>query len=361
MNDDSPCGLYGISCRKEPLVPLVVPSKANTVILDRPCGCDTFVAFPPATPPGKILFGKNSDRPTGEGQHIQKYPRKGYAEPETVQCTYIAIDQVPVTNAVILSQIDWMFGAEMGANEQGVVIGNEAIWTKDECRSEPKYLLGMDLVRLGLERGQSAQHALQVITSLLEEHGQGGACAQEDPSFTYHNSFMIVDRKEAWVLETSGRHWVAERITSGVRNISNCLSIRTNYDLCSEGLEEYAIQQGYWKISQGGPLDFAQAFSTTGSAQVEMSDMRFCGGKELLTKYDANKGTMTKDAMMAILRDHTSGICMHGAGFETTSSWISEWYGNENGDDRVMKPPARHFVTGGPHPCKKEFQEETVG
>jgi secernin len=343
------------------------------------CGCDTFVAFPPATPPGMIVFGKNSDRPAGEGQTIRRYPRKTYhdsssltpsADIGAVQCTYISIDQVPTTNAVLLSQIDWMFGAEMGANEYGVVIGNEAIWTKDDCSSEPKFLLGMDLVRLGLERGNSAKEALDVITTLLETHGQGGGCAEDDPTFTYHNSFMIVDQTEAFVLETSGRHWVAERITEGVRNISNCLSIRSNYDFCSDGIQEYALKRGYWKRKPDkddndddqGKIDFASVFSTSGRANVEMSDTRFCGGRRLLEEY-SNNGTMNKDAMITILRDHTSGICMHG-GFETTSSWVSELYmannDNQGSNTDSKKVRARHWVTRGPYPCERNFEEERV-
>ena len=64
------------------------------------------------------------------------------------QCTYIEIEQASHTYAVILSKPAWMWGAEMGANEHGVCIGNEAIYTKmasDEDKEEK--LLGMDLVR----------------------------------------------------------------------------------------------------------------------------------------------------------------------------------------------------------------------
>ena len=163
-----------------------------------PLGCDTFVAYPPAAPVGTVIFGKNSDRPRGEGQSIRRYPSAEHDlnQNPTLSCTYIDIPQVERTCAVLLSQIDWMYGAEMGSNEHGVVIGNEAVWTKVEIDSEDRALLGMDLVRLGLERGKTSREALDVITHLLEIHGQGGPCAEKDPSFTYHNSFLICDVDE---------------------------------------------------------------------------------------------------------------------------------------------------------------------
>ena len=331
------------------------------------CGCDTFVAFPPATPAGIIVFGKNSDRPEGEGQSIRRYPRMKHfdddenASKKKVQCTYIQIPQIPTTNAILLSQIDWMWGAEMGSNEHGVVVGNEAVWTQEPCDGHVKSLLGMDLVRLALERGNTAKEALDVITSLLEEHGQSGPCAENDPSFTYHNSYMIVDRKEAWVLETAGRQWVAERIASGVRNISNCLSIRTNYDLASKGIEKYATEQGYWTKNSGKKFDFAQAFCT-GSISEETSDPRYCGGRRLLEQH-SEKGSMNKDAMINILRDHSNGICMHG-GFETTASWVSEIVMDESGNVEQgtyhSGSVARHWLTGKAHPCQSRFDEHPV-
>jgi len=63
-----------------------------------------------------------------------------------LQCTYITVEQAEQTYAVVLSRPSWLWGAEMGANEHGVCIGNEAVWGREEvCDAEA--LLGMDLVR----------------------------------------------------------------------------------------------------------------------------------------------------------------------------------------------------------------------
>ncbi|CAH1789541.1 unnamed protein product [Owenia fusiformis] len=309
-----------------------------------PKSCDTFVALPPATSNGAVIFGKNSDRPMTEVQEVVYVPSKDHADDEKLECTYISIDQVKHTNAVILSKPSWLWGAEMGSNEHGVCIGNEAVWTKPQSDSDlDERLLGMDLVRLGLERGATAKEALDVITGLLAKYGQGGPCAEGD-QWSYHNSFLISDKSVAWVLETAGEHWAAEKITSGVRNISNELSIRTKIDAMSDGLKEHAKSNGYWDGE--GEFDFANVYSSGGVSDLPSG--RYGAGKALLEKLSKGGEFGTID-MFKILRDEESGICMTGA-FLSTGSQVSVVPGPDSNS------PSCHWFTATPNPQQSIFK-----
>ena len=137
--------------------------------------CDTLIATKLATTNNIAVFGKNSDRPPNEGQHIAYFPAAKYSAGSSLKCTYIEIPQVQKTHAVLLSKPFWMWGAEIGVNEHGLVIGNEAIFSKIPANKKPA-LLGMDLLRAALERATNPREAVQVITDLLEKFGQGGNC-----------------------------------------------------------------------------------------------------------------------------------------------------------------------------------------
>jgi dipeptidase len=170
-----------------------------------------------------VLCAKNSDRDANEAQLLEWVPSARHENGSRVRCTWIEIPQASVTNAVLISRPWWMWGAEMGANEHGVVIGNEAVFT-NQPYGEPA-LLGMDLLRLALERASDSAGAAEVIVELLERYGQGGACSHERPGFTYHNSFLIADPTSALVLETAGAKWASEEVRAGARSISNGLTI----------------------------------------------------------------------------------------------------------------------------------------
>ncbi|MGV2831457.1 hypothetical protein [Myxosarcina sp. GI1(2024)] len=159
--------------------------------------CDSMVALPDVTKEGDLVFGKNSDRPAGEIEDAIFIPARTYTTKTSLECTYIKIPQAEHTLAVIIAQPRWIWGAEMGANECGVVIGNEAVWTTEPTRSTG--LLGMDLVRLGLERGTSAIAALEIIVELLSQYGQGGNCAEHFQILKIKHGCNIV-RVVFWVM-----------------------------------------------------------------------------------------------------------------------------------------------------------------
>ncbi len=295
--------------------------------------CDTLVALGNSTKDGSVIFGKNSDRPWDEVQLITYSPRLKHSRGEEVKCTYISIPQVSETFAIILSQPWWMWGAEMGTNEYGVVIGNEAVYTHEPLRN--KGLLGMDLLRLGLERGKTAVEAMEVIIDLLEEYSQGGGCAYNDLSWMYHNSFIIADPKQAYVLETADEWWIVEKVKT-VRSISNGLTIRGKGDRRKNGIIQHAIEQEHCKNEE--TFDFAITFS--GSPVSTVPSLYSRGGKSTIL-LNNSIGKATPSLMMEFLREHEAGICMHG-GFESTGSQVSHL---RSGKKSI------HWFTGTTIPC----------
>ncbi len=184
--------------------------------------CDCVCALAPATAGGSTLFAKNSDRPPDEAQRIEAYPAR--RDEGRLRATHIEIDPHPgETVGFVGSRPWWLWGVEHGVNDAGVAIGNETIFTRDDPRRAPPALVGMDLVRLGLERSTSAAGAVEVVTGLLERYGQGGPCHWPD-RHPYWSSFLVADPSDAWVVETSGREWEAERVER-TRAISNRTTI----------------------------------------------------------------------------------------------------------------------------------------
>jgi secernin len=184
--------------------------------------CDCLAALPPATESGRALFAKNSDRPPDEPQRIEWLaPRR---DDGPVATTYIEVaPHGGDTVGALVSRPAWMWGVEHGVNAAGVAIGNATIYTTLDPRQAPAALTGMDLVRLGLERGTSAAESVAVIIDLLERYGQGGS-GHQHAEHPYWSSFLVADCAEGWVVETSGRTWATEQV-GRTRAISNRTTI----------------------------------------------------------------------------------------------------------------------------------------
>jgi secernin len=261
-------------------------------------GCDT-IATRSASQPHRTVFGKNSDRPSDEAQPLELVPPATHAPGSFVRCQYLTIPQVRQTLGVLGSRPWWLWGFEHGVNEAGVAIGNEAIRTRDEVADAG--LLGMDLVRLGLERGATALEATTTIIELLERHGQGGVGAL--PNHRYHSSFLIADASAVYVLETSGRHW-AYRQTTGSVAIGNVVTIEDDWDEISEGLDAHARANGWWWGPKGRKLNFRLALED--ETLRSQSEPRYAASCRFIARGDASV-----QAMMRHLRDHDDGGPVH--------------------------------------------------
>lgn len=318
--------------------------------------CDTFVAPADATPNGAVLFAKNSDRDPNEAHHLLLIPAADHPPGAQVQCTYTAIPQAVHTHAVLLAKPFWIWGAEMGANQHGVVIGNEALFSRLPAGKKPG-LIGMDLLRLALERAASAADALQVIIQLIETYGQSGNCGFSHPLY-YHNSFLIADPHQAWVLETVDRQWAAEQVRA-VRSISNAITIGRRWDRASSDLVQLAVRRGWCRSAED--FDFARCYS-------DRLYTRFADGvrrQQCSTQaLHAASGKLSAATMMDILRSHRANpggfspdaaltgadICMH-AGFgpirisQTTGSMVSQ----------LTPERQTHWLTGCAAPCLALF------
>lgn len=318
--------------------------------------CDTMVAMGNSTDYGSVLFAKNSDRDANEAHEIVVIPAAKHAQSSRVKCTYIEVPQVTQTYSVLLAKPFWIWGCEMGANEYGVVIGNEAVFTKAKVRKEPG-LIGMDFIRLALERTRSASEALRCIVDLLETYGQSGNCSF-DQSLYYHNSFLIADSKEAWVLETADYQWAAKRVQT-VYSISNAITIENEWDLCSDELVKFAVDHHWCKGRDD--FNFKKCYSEFLHTHFSQADIRRQCSLNALEK---SRGKLNALIMMKALRAHPElnnyrpdqsinkwSVCMH-QGFgpfrvsQSVGSLVSE----------ISPNLTTHWVTGTSAPCTGIFK-----
>jgi dipeptidase len=259
--------------------------------------CDALVAVGAETAAGVTLFGKNSDRKDGECQPLLQLSEASHPPLATVRCTHIEIPQVAESYRVLGHSPWWVWGFEHGVNEHAVAIGNLSVFSNEPVEEKPG-LIGMDLVRLGLERGRTAREALEVIATLIETYGQGGAAMAPDGA-GYHNGFLLADPEEAWILETSNRRWAARRAV--VDSCSNHFSLGADWEISSRDFESFARGQGWWRNT--GRVNAASAYRNR-NIPPQISEGRHRRSQQLL---QVGRGRHDVATFARILRDHLDG------------------------------------------------------
>lgn len=306
----------------------------------QPQSCDTMVALGNSTVSGQTIFAKNSDRPADECQPLVLRERQNHAPDALTHCQFVTIPQVATTYRHIGSRPYWCWGYEHGVNEHQVAIGNEALHSKLPEASTAK-LVGMEILRLGLERSRSAAEAVEIMTDLISHYGQG-KFANAAGVRTYDNGYIVADPREAYVIETAGHDWAVKAVTNAI-GISNVYSVETDWQRLSPTAEQQALDHGWWTTDQGR-FNFADAYTvasrTEGSGAMRRA--RSCAVLSL------RRGSIDARTMMAILSDHSdgqspqeawqtavrssTGICRHpeanGEGGCTAASLVAEFCDN---------------------------------
>lgn len=261
-------------------------------------GGDMVVALGRAAADGCTLFGHNSSWATSKCQPLSRTPGREYAPGEKVRVQHLELPQPRRTFTVLGSQPHGCWGYHHGVNEHGVTAGCTAY--RNKLHSAQPVLMGTDLVRIILERAKSARQAVDVLIDLLERHGQGTFLDAPAGQGGDH-AFLVVDGKEAFFLETAGRHWVYQEIQE-VRAASNVCTIRQDWNRISPGLSSYAIEQGWWP-GDGSKLDFAEALSEY--PLEEASAFHRWGRATLLL--EQQNGHIDAPFLRRLLSDHYEG------------------------------------------------------
>ena len=145
-----------------------------------------------------------------------------------------------------------------------------------ELRNANGYFDVTNLSMLALERGATAREAIQVMGELAEKYGykDGG------------EMLAVADTEEAWIFEIAGpgplwsqgdegpgAFWVAQRIPDGYIGasanapmIDEIVFNDTANFMCSPGIMEYAIEQGWYDPASGEAFSWRKHMLTEGSS-----------------------------------------------------------------------------------------------
>lgn len=312
--------------------------------------CDTLAALAAYTRDHSVIFAKSADCEVNEANALVRIPGRKHVPGEAVRITHLVIPQAKETYEVILTKAFWTYGCEIGINEFGLTMGEEAVYTTEMKGEERDGIIGPDLMRIALERARNCQEAIEVMTGLLEKFGQGGSAELKGNSH-FDSSFIMADTAEAYILETAGRQWAVKKIDA-IGSISNLLGIGKDWDQCS------------LKGAKKGELDWAATFALPEIPPTLGSPDRQATTYNCLS---AARGQITPKTIFELMRHHNQGyhpatadahhnICVHAGPQE--NRW---WQADGVMVTQVDRLGAIIWVTGTSGNCVSIFKPVFLG
>lgn len=154
----------------------------------------------------------------------------------------------------------WIFGL----NDRGVAAAGTGASAFKEIPCAGAALEPDDVLRLLLERAESARDGIRMIGELTARYGMRPSGLASCASMA---TYAVADRREGWFLEMApGNHWIAQRVPDDEAAMrANAFGIH-DADLtdpenvmASPGLADYARARGWWD-GDDRHFDFAGAY-----------------------------------------------------------------------------------------------------
>ncbi len=218
--------------------------------------CTNLVCSPSATADGSTIVTYTCD---GEFHATLRRIPAGDLEPGAMQ-------EVRHWTGEVMGEIPYpahTHGVVNLMNDRQVTIAETTTGGREELIDPDGMLHYWQLQRLALQRASTAREMVEVMGALVAEYGYRSS----------GESFCIGDPHEAWIMEMvgpgpggEGAHWVALRVPDGhISAFANGGRIGTfptddpENCLCSEGMVEFAIENGWYDPARG-PFSWREAF-----------------------------------------------------------------------------------------------------
>ncbi len=214
-------------------------------------GNDMVAATKLASANQTTLFALNHHAPSSVQASLVLRPGQTHEPGEYSMLRQLRLPEGRHAATVLALQAAERWGYEYGVNEHRVTLG----YTSWETRfpNQTTTFHGSDLVRLMLERGQSAHAAIETAIDLLSRYGERES--------SEGNIFLVADPQESFLLETCGRHWALLECGQ-TRVVTDAAMIRQDWSRLAPGLASDLIEKGQWE-DDGSKLDFARCLGGT--------------------------------------------------------------------------------------------------
>jgi dipeptidase/glyoxylase-like metal-dependent hydrolase (beta-lactamase superfamily II) len=269
--------------------------------------CTTVLVGRALTADGSVIHAHNEDMGNEAVGRLWSAEASLHAGGQPLSVPYVSLEQVQRTLGY------WAGGNALGAEGLGasaeyraydsVLVGLNENGVSLSCNwahSREGNRQGVGLRRyairqLLLERATSARHGVDLLGAWIETYGQadwGGLV------------YNLADTREAWVVETTTRNWVARRVRDDeIRVVANRFRIGSDYDLSSKTLVSDAAANG-WIDPTDGKLDFAQVYGLPSKMNQAYDTAREERVQDLL---QPREGAIAPEDLFGVLRDRYEG------------------------------------------------------